>query len=483
MNQKKYLWVLYIIIVIIMMTIAMQGYWNYNNYQTNKQQFKNEVQISLDNAIEGYYAEIAKINQGFKKDILSNIYQKKSADEKKTFSSKILKEEDNQQYENGAINISIIDRPARVGSTKREVTISSSEYKETYINADSIKLLNGISAIYVSIVKDSLDFARFNSFLEKELVRKNLAISYALKHYKNDTIIDVFNEMKKNHFKTVAKSAYLKKNERIELLFYNEAQLILKQGLIGVLLSLLFSLAIISSLFYLLYIINKQKELAEIKNDLISNITHEFKTPITTISTAIEAIQNFNTTGNKKKTKDYLTISTFQLKKLDLMVEKLLETSTLGGGNLILKKEIIDIVDLIKRYVEKQKLFNQEKIITFSSNVKELYINIDAFHFENVIVNFFENAVKYGGDTIEVIVNLKSNILEINVMDNGVGIDKKYKDLVFDKFYRIPKGNKHDVKGFGIGLYYSKQIIKKHKGIIELVSTPKKTIFKIIIEV
>ena len=232
-------------------------------------------------------------------------------------------------------------------------------------------------------------------------------------------------------------------------------------------------------MFYLLKIINQQKELAIVKNDLISNITHEFKTPIATVSTAIEAIENFNVLDDKEKTKKYLAMSSIQLKKLHLMVEKLLETATLDSEQLILKKENIDIVEIIEKQVTKHQLITKDKEILFSSNIKPIYLNIDIFHFENVLSNLVDNAIKYGGNKIEININSILNSVEISVADNGQGIDKNLQDRIFDKFYRIPKGNTHDVKGFGIGLYYSKKIIEKHNGLLNLEATKTNTIFKI----
>lgn len=239
------------------------------------------------------------------------------------------------------------------------------------------------------------------------------------------------------------------------------------------------SLAVIASLFYLLQIINRQKELAEIKNDLISNITHEFKTPITTVSTAIEAIDNFNIIEDKEKTKRYLSISSLQLKKLHQMVEKLLETATLDSEKLLLKKEAINLIDLVEKTAKKYQPLAKNKEISFSSSSNDFTLEIDTFHFENAISNLIDNAIKYGGERIEINVNIVLNTIEISVADNGKGIEKSQQERIFDKFYRVPKGNTHDVKGFGIGLYYTQKIIEKHGGNIHLISNAKHTIFKI----
>ena len=277
-----------------------------------------------------------------------------------------------------------------------------------------------------------------------------------------------------------------------KLLYFNTLQLIfkmwitqninfeaLKRSSSGILLSFILSLLIISCLFYLLKIIKQQKELATIKNDLISNITHEFKTPIATISTAIEAIENFNVLEDKVKTKKYLGISSVQLEKLHQMVEIILETATLDSEQLLLKKEKIDSIHLIQKIVAKHQLLCNFKTIHFQSNTDTIFINADAFHLENVISNLIDNAVKYGGNTIEININSNEKFTEISVSDDGNGIEKNQQERIFEQFYRVPKGNTHDVKGFGIGLYYCKKIIEKHQGTIAVNSSKKQTIFKI----
>jgi two-component system phosphate regulon sensor histidine kinase PhoR len=160
------------------------------------------------------------------------------------------------------------------------------------------------------------------------------------------------------------------------------------------------------------------------------------------------------------------------------MVEKLLETATLDSESLLLQKEPINIVDLIAKIVKKYKLLTQ-KNINFTTNVDSRMIEIDVFHFENAISNLVDNAIKYGGDIIEINLNSVLNITEISVADNGKGIDKSHQERIFDKFFRVPKGNTHDVKGFGIGLYYTKKIMEKHDGSVNIISNFENTIFKL----
>jgi two-component system phosphate regulon sensor histidine kinase PhoR len=242
----------------------------------------------------------------------------------------------------------------------------------------------------------------------------------------------------------------------------------LLKGLTGIILSLVLCSIVVFSLYYLLYIIRKQKQLSEIKHDFISNVTHEFKTPIATVSSAIEAIKNFNNENISDKTKRYLDISEQQLKKLNILVEKVMETSLLESSELNFDYINTDIIQLIKNSAEKHQM-NTNKNIHFESIVKMLVMDIDEFHFENAISNLIDNAIKYGGNTINISINKSSEeSLFISINDNGEGISKLDEPYIFDKFYRTKTKNIHNIKGFGIGLYYAKNIIEKHKGIIEL---------------
>ena len=144
-----------------------------------------------------------------------------------------------------------------------------------------------------------------------------------------------------------------------------------------------------------------------------------------------------------------------------------------------MNKKPTDIVPLIIQLVEKYRMIAPEKELLFSTNLSELQHNIDIFHFENAIANLIENAIKYGGDKIEVHLNYILNRIKISVADNGMPIDSAQRDKIFEKFYRIPTGNRHDTKGFGIGLFYSKKIINKHDGELELVPNRDHTIFKV----
>ena len=498
MNAKKQHWTLYFITATIVLTIAVQLYWNYNNYVDNKQRVQNEIQSSLDIAIDEYYTDLSKSN-------FFTIIDYDSINSKSSFLKDFWNEDINSSKSKVSISSIKIssDYKGNVSSipkildsifitdtiefefndekiTPKKLTKYQPEIQKFKINSDSLKFLKGIQSVAIALNNDEINFTRLDSIFTNQLSKKGIKTPHYLVLLEKDIKVGGSNKAKDIELSLFSnsKSTFLRPDQNLRAYYKDPTIQALKKSSTGILLSLLLSLSVIFCLIYLLKIISTQKELAEIKNDLINNITHEFKTPIATISTAIEAIESFNVTDNKEKTKKYAAISAFQLKKLHQMVEKLLETATLDSESLLLQKEPTNIVDLIAKITKKFELLTK-KDINFTTNIDSKILKIDRFHFENAISNLVDNAIKYGGDSIEVTLNSVLNVTEISVADNGKGIDKSQQERIFDKFYRVPKGNTHDVKGFGIGLYYTQKIIEKHNGSINVSSNFDNTIFKL----
>ena len=505
MNATKQHWTLYSITATIILTIAVQLYWNYNNYVDNKQRVKNEIQSSLDTAIDEYYTNLSKSNffaiidydsinnkSSFLKDFWNEDIN--SSESKVSISSiKISSDYNGDTYvskipkklaEIYGSSIFITDTINFEYNDKKVTPKTSTKYQQEVqrvkINSDSLKFLKGIQSVAIALNNDEINFTKLDSIFTNQLSKKGIKTPHYLVLLEKDIKVRGSNKAKDIELRLFSnsKSTFLRPDQNLRAYFEDPTIQALKKSSTGILLSLLLSLSVIFCLIYLLKIISIQKELAEIKNDLINNITHEFKTPIATISTAIEAIESFNVADNKEKTKQYAAISAFQLKKLHVMVEKLLETATLDSESLMLQKEPTNIVDLIAKIAKKFELLTKKEI-NFKTNIDSKILKIDRFHFENAISNLVDNAIKYGGDSIEVNLNSVLNVTEISVADNGKGIDKSQQERIFDKFYRVPKGNTHDVKGFGIGLYYTQKIIEKHNGSINVSSNFDNTIFKL----
>ena len=474
MNATKQHWTLYSITATIVLTIAVQLYWNYNNYLDNKQRVKNEIQNSLDTAIDEYYTDLSKSN-------FFAIIDYDSINSKSSFLKDFWNEDINSSKSKVSISsIKISSDYSGVVEASKIPKILQQEIQKIKISSDTTKFLKGIQSVAIALDNDEINFTRLDSIFTNQLSKKGIKTPHYLILIDKDIKVGGSNKAKDIELSIFSnsKSTFLRPDQNLRAYYEDPTNQALKKSSTGILLSLLLSLSVIFCLIYLLKIISTQKELAEIKNDLINNITHEFKTPIATISTAIEAIESFNVADNKEKTKQYAAISAFQLKKLHVMVEKLLETATLDSESLMLQKEPTNIVDLIAKIAKKFELLTK-KDIKFTTNIDLKILKIDLFHFENAVSNLVDNAIKYGGDSIEINLNYVFNVTEISVADNGKGIDKSQQERIFDKFYRVPKGNTHDVKGFGIGLYYAQKIIEKHNGSINISSSFDNTIFKL----
>ena len=237
--------------------------------------------------------------------------------------------------------------------------------------------------------------------------------------------------------------------------------------------SLVLFLILAFSFWFLIHTMLKQKSLEEMKSDFTNNITHELKTPVAVAYAANDALLNFEAGNDPEKRREYLEISQSQLKKLEGMIEQILSMSMESRKTFELRKEDIPLKPLLQTLAEQHRL-SAEKPCSFHIEAEDdLIIHADRFHFGNVISNLIENAIKYSGDAVNIVIRAKttSGGVEISVKDNGIGIAPDKQKHIFDKFYRVPTGDIHDVKGYGLGLYYAKTMVEKHGGTISVSST------------
>lgn len=237
--------------------------------------------------------------------------------------------------------------------------------------------------------------------------------------------------------------------------------------------SLILFLMLAFSFWFLVHAMLKQKSLEEMKSDFTNNITHELKTPVAVAYAANDALLNFEAGNDPAKRREYLEISQSQLKKLEGMIEQILSMSMESRKTFELRKEDITLKPLLQTLAEQHRL-SAEKPCSFHIEAEDdLIIHADRFHFGNVISNLIENAIKYSGDGVNIAIRAKttSGGVEISVKDNGTGIATDKQKHIFDKFYRVPTGDIHDVKGYGLGLYYAKTMVEKHGGTISVSST------------
>lgn len=217
-----------------------------------------------------------------------------------------------------------------------------------------------------------------------------------------------------------------------------------------------------------------QQRLMEIKNDFISNVTHELKTPVTTVSVALEALRNFKGLENPQRTEEYLNIAQSELNRLTILTDKILKTAIFENKGVNFEPEPVDLFKTIEQVLHSMKLvFEKQKAqVSFEKTGKAFTIHGGSVHLTNVIYNLLDNALKYsqGEPRISVSLEEKENRVVMKVSDNGIGIPKEYSKKIFEKFFRVPAGDVHNVKGYGLGLSYVDSVIRSHKGTIEVES-------------
>jgi len=249
--------------------------------------------------------------------------------------------------------------------------------------------------------------------------------------------------------------------------FPNPRHAVLKGMTITLLLSILLIAFTLYCFFYIIRTIREQRKLAELKDDFINNMTHELKTPIATISVAIEGLQKFNALNDAEKTQRYLQTSKNELQRLNDLVTKVLNIAAYESKQAELVKEPVNVDELVNNVIESEKVKSEKKVSFNYTNKDNINtINADKLHFRNVLVNLVDNAVKYAKEPVIVDITCykSGNYVCFSVKDSGPGIPAAHLGQIFDKFYRVPTGNLHNVKGTGLGLSYVKYIIKAHGG-------------------
>jgi two-component system phosphate regulon sensor histidine kinase PhoR len=233
---------------------------------------------------------------------------------------------------------------------------------------------------------------------------------------------------------------------------------------------------IICFFIYILYVILKQKKLSEVKTDFINNMTHEFKTPISTIMLSSETLLKPNIEENPERIRRYARIIKDEGQRLRSHVDKILEIAVLDAETPKFKSEPVDIHALILREAEIIRVKIEERSGSFTSDLKaEKYtVKGDPDHLGNIIFNLLGNALKYTEGSPHILIRTRNEKgkLVISFTDNGIGIPSRFKKYIFKKFFRVSTGNVHNVKGFGLGLYYVNKIVKSHRGKILVESEP-----------
>lgn len=475
--KKQYIYILIGIITSALIgLVVIQLYWIDNAVTLKEEDFKRNVRKALvlsSNTLEeidyAYKAEVYKERQN-----LYNRHLGLMVDSSTTF------KEDGVTYninEKRLANGQLYQQSIQSVDPKGHVGFQFSFQGQRFDNS--------FAPIEERLSKDVID-----SVLKATLIRIGIKAKYecgVFDYDGNALIIDSIshvNKLRQSDYIELFPEDVIEAPYFLTIYFPHQTGYLLKTMWMMLSTSVLLLIIIVWAFTFTIQTIFKQKKLSEVKNDFISNMTHELKTPISTISLACEALSDADMSSDESARANYVSMINQENKRLGLLVESVLKSATWDKGDLKLKKEELDLHEIINEVSGNILIQVESKLgnIVRDLHAKKSLITADRVHVTNLIYNLLDNANKYSPLTPEITIkttNLKAGIL-LTVADKGQGIKRDNLSKIFEKFYRVPMGNVHNVKGFGLGLNYVKAIVGRHGGEITASSVfGKGTTFKI----
>ncbi|TAE19904.1 MAG: sensor histidine kinase [Bacteroidetes bacterium] len=359
------------------------------------------------------------------------------------------------------------------------------------LNSNPSTLVNPVNQVssnyYIVMVNDVIDTKKLELYLREELRFRQIYTDFEYGIYDCNNRKLVYGNYVRLHNEKVENDtiykpkptllpALTKDNYYFAVYFPSLQSYMLGEMDIWIFSSVVLFIVIVFFAYTLLAIL-RQKRLSEVQRDFINNMTHEFKTPIATIAISSEVLMKPNIIEKPERLLNYATIINEETKRLKKQVERVLQMATLEKEDLKLNLEVLDLHELIEKVVINLEAPLRKVNGTLTLNLAEtpIALQADKLHLTNIIYNLVDNAIKYSKENPEINITTtqKRNGVEIAISDKGIGIAPEMKRKIFDKFYRVPTGDVHDVKGFGLGLSYVKLMIEAHKGTIKAHSVLK----------
>lgn len=446
-----------------------QGYWLWNLYRAEKQELKRTVSSSFEQSVmETLAIHMADISRDTTAHALHG-----------SMDIGITADSENQETPNTRYYREIHIDPPEGEAEHDTLTFTREYYHSTY---DTIRML-GTTMLYemVNTIRP-IPLRKIDSIWDLHLKMKGIGSPHFVAAFSDEgkmTGSSVAAEPAGGQL--IATQPFLassREKKHLRGFVADTEQTVYSRMGLSILGSLLFVLITSACYIFLIRTILRQKTVAQIKNDFINNMTHELKTPITVTYSAIDALQTFHLADQKEKRETYFNLCKEQLKHLSELVEKILSMAVEERRNFKLRRESFLLQPVIRGWMEQLEVSSGKQInFSLDDHWGDRPVLADKFHLSQVIGNLLDNAVKYAGETVEITVRLQAlpeNILSVSVADNGPGIPAGQQSRIFERFYRIPQGNLHNVKGFGLGLSYAKDIVERHGGEITVSSNGKR---------
>jgi two-component system, OmpR family, phosphate regulon sensor histidine kinase PhoR len=477
--MKRLNWLAVLMLVTILAIAGFQIYWLNENYKKEANTLEFRTHVAFREAINKLQAKKLKLDKIFT-DSIHDMRVEIKRDFPAGAGIHMIPDENLVTMVN-ALGEKVTDSLRKKRKATKGMVITMNKTDMLYRNdtlkefsltergehpAGIVRFLYGVDSLQEPINLDEIDSA-----YGMELKRENIDINYEIK--KDDSVI--LERTREDELLNNKVTVGFAHPVTYELILGNAFGYIIKRLSSPILFSIfLVGVTILS--FVLLYRnLLHQRRLAVIKNEFISNITHELKTPIATVGVAIEALRNFNAINDTQRTKEYLDISQNELHRLSLLVDKVLKLSMFEKKEIELQFDPVNLKDIVNEVVDSMKLQTEKYHASVSvEHDGDLVLQGDRLHLLSVVFNLLDNSLKYsnGDPIIRVKLSDENSNVVMSIRDNGIGIPPEYQGKLFEKFFRVPSGNTHNAKGYGVGLSYVSHVVEKHKGTITVDSNP-----------
>jgi len=506
MNKKIFFPLIVIMSIALLGIILVQAFWIKTTLDNKEEQFSLNINLALKSVSEQIQSRELRDYLAVYQKLVDSIGSPKESQLTAVFKYVDRNENTNQTYiyshgileEDYNISAKLFESESEDSSSILEykgiktTTIIDEAFDREMKNMSSIERLQRVERLslmdkakYASVFMElaalkpihrRLTNIELELLLQRELRDRNIEIIFQYRVFNGDLATKVGSDNYTNleGLKKYKSPLFVneKGNSDFELVIaFPERRTFLRSSLTTlILLSLLFTITIIITFTSTIYQVLRQKKVSEMKSDFINNMTHEFKTPIATIKLALDAIKNKKVQNDLNKRDKYLRMIRDENDRMNFQVENVLRISQLDRKENIIKKSICNLNNIISESLAHLDLLLKNRNVQVKIDFLALSneVNISKDDFINVFVNILENAIKYSNEKPEIKIITENNMdsIIVKIIDNGMGMNSKVKEKIFDKFYRETKGNIHDVKGHGLGLSYVKKIIDLHNGMI-----------------
>ena len=447
--KKNIRYILLTMIIAILGVLVFQIYWITNTYDVQTKAFNQEVDLALEKVL--------------KEDIANKTITR-------MLGGQIVQTDTTLSGSSGPLKLEW--RYQEYYQEEHWVIVG----ENAYYTLQPDELLDLFGSAMVSVVQKRPDLKEVAEHYQAELLSRGIHAHFDLAFAVQDLIIESSNNDPSAFVDATIKQKIpgRQPDELLMAVFPSSNSIILRRMWLTLLGSFLLFGLFAGSFFLMLQTIFKKKRVSEIKNDFINNMTHEFKTPISTVSAAMEALVSFNGLDDRERSLRYIDVSQKEIKRLGSLVEKVLSLSVFEQKKVSLNKETFDLCRLLHETAQQYIMKGNGAVSIAIDAESGAYIYADRLHFQNVVNNLLDNAVKYAHETVEIVVKCsrEGDFIVLTVKDNGIGISKDQQKHIFEKFYRVPTGDLHGVKGFGLGLSYVKHIVELHGGTVGVKSQP-----------